>query len=235
MSDFSTDEAYPVFPVFLLVDVSGSMAGPAIEEVNKQLPELKEAIKGDPTVGEIARVGLITFGQDARVALSLCDVAYADLPNLRADSPYTDFGAAFTLARREIEDDIRALGRGTRFHKPVIFFLSDGQYNPPRSDSWQPAYKDLTDKEWKFNPEIVAIGFGQADQEEIQRIATTHAFFATDTDPAAAVSEIMQTIIGSIKVTSRSLRSGDAGGLIVQPSDPNKFHTLPILTVDDDD
>lgn len=229
MSDFEYEEAYPIFPIFLLVDVSGSMKGPPIEAVNSQLPSLKQAVKDDPTVGEIARLGLMSFGSGARTELPLCDLQFADLPILSANGTQTDFGAAFTLARSQIEAEIRSLGRGTRFHRPVVFFLSDGHYNA--TGDWRPAYRALTSSEWKFRPEIVAFGFGEANQEEIRSIATRHAFFANETDPAAAVREIMQTIIGSIKVTSHSLHGGSDGGLDV-PVDQNRYTILPVQTVD---
>src|SRR5581483_5395435 len=198
-----------------------------IDAVNTFLPELKEAIRSDPTVGEIARIAIIAFGEGARSELALCDLAYADLPTLRAEGAYTDFTAAFDVTKREIEDEIRGLGRGTKFHRPVVFFISDGQFNPPASapSDWNGAHDALVDKNWKFRPEIVAFGFGEANQSEIQRIATRHAFFANDDDPVAAVREIMKTIIGTIKVTTRSLRE-DQGGLIVRPSDPNRFTVL---------
>ena len=60
-------ELFTVFPVFLLVDVSASMAGGPIEAVNKALPDIQNEMRGNPMVGEIARVGLSTFSDEARV------------------------------------------------------------------------------------------------------------------------------------------------------------------------
>jgi len=229
VSDFEQTEAYPVFPVFLLVDTSGSMDGAPITAVNEELPKIRDVVKDDPTVGEIARVGVMSFGPSAMTELPLSDIQFADIPRLNANGSSTDFGAGFELARSQIESEIRALGRGTRFHRPVIFFLSDGHHNV--SAEWRPKHRKLLDENWKFRPEIVAFGFGDANENEIRAVATTHAFFAKDRDPASAVREILQTIISSIRVTSRSLRGGVAGGLEV-PVDSDKFTELPVQTVD---
>ncbi len=226
MSDFQQEESYPVFPAFLLVDVSSSMSGGPMQAVNKSLPELKDAVRSDPTIGEIARIGIISFSDSARLALPLSDLLYADVPSLVAGGG-TNFAAAFRVARSEIESAIRGLGKGTKFYRPVVFFLSDGEHMA--SEDWTGPLHDLTDRGWRFNPEIVAFGFGEANAETLRRIATRYAFMAKDGNPADQVREIISTLIGSLRTTSRSLQSGD-GGLIVEP-DPNKFTPLPVMEV----
>jgi uncharacterized protein YegL len=228
MSDFAQEERHPVFPTYLVIDVSGSMDGSPIQAVNGALPRLKQVIQSDPAVGEIARIGVVTFSDSARLVLPLCDIAYADPPVLRTEN-MTNFAAAFRVTRAELEAGIRGLGKGTRFHKPVVFFMSDGYHNA--NEPWAGAHMELTNREWKFCPEIVVFGFGEANAEELQRIATRYAFMAKHDDPAEQVREIFATLIRSIRTTSQSLQSGAAGGLIVQP-DPNKFTPLPVGVVD---
>lgn len=230
MSDFDQAEAYPVFPVFLIIDTSGSMGGDPIAAVNDELPKLRDLVREDPTVGEIARVGVISFGEKAQTELPLSDIQFAEIPRLDATGSRTDFGSAFELARSQIESEIRALGRGARFNRPVVFFLSDGHHNV--AADWRPHHQQLVDEGWKYCPEIVAFGFGQADENEIRAVATRHAFFAKDGDPTSAVREIFHTVIGSIKVTSRSLAPGGVAGGLGVPVDPEKFTELPIQVND---
>jgi uncharacterized protein YegL len=206
--------------------VSVSMSGEPIEALNDALPGLQKAIRDDPTVGEIARIGIITFSDKARTVLPLCDLFYAEVPELRCEG-MTNFAEAFRVARREIENGIRALGKGTRFHTPVVFFLSDGAHTA--GEDWIGPLQDLTDRGWKFRPEIVAFGFGDAAAEELRKIASRYAFMANGADTAGQVREIISTLIGSVKTTSTSLRSGD-GGLLVEP-DPKKFTPLPVHEV----
>jgi uncharacterized protein YegL len=226
MSDFALEESHPIFPVFLVVDVSGSMDGTPIDAINDNLPQLKHVVSTDPVVGEIARLGLITFSDSAQLVLPLSDLGYVDIPRL-AIGGLTNFEDAFRRTRGELESGISGLGKGTRFHKPVVFFISDGGHNV--GGDWRAALRDLTDSGWKFHPEVVVFGYGAAQQGELTEIATRFCFMAKDNDPVSAVREIINVIVGSIRTTSRSL-SGADGGLIVGP-DPNKFTQLPVHTV----
>src|SRR3954463_15621114 len=106
MSEFAQSERHPVFPVFLVIDVSYSMAGEPIDAVNRALPELREMIEDDPQVGEIAQVGIITFSDVATSVLPLCDVSRSQMPVLAPESG-TNFAAAFRLAKKQIEEEIR--------------------------------------------------------------------------------------------------------------------------------
>ncbi|SUD48522.1 Uncharacterized protein encoded in toxicity protection region of plasmid R478, contains von Willebrand factor (vWF) domain [Nocardia otitidiscaviarum] len=215
-SRFSNIERPPVFPVCLVVDVSASMRGAPIEAVNQALPELRQAILEDPATGEIARIALVTFSSSARVELPLANLWETELPRLDTRDS-TDFAAGLRTARTAIEQGIRGLGRGTRFYRPVVFFLSDGQHN---GRDWLPAWRELTDRADKFGAEVVAFGMGAADREAIGRVSTGHAYFADDPDPVAAVREILHSVIGSIRSTSSSFGSPSGGALIIAPS-PN--------------
>ena len=225
-SGLAATERYPIFPVFVLIDTSSSMTGEPIDAVNHTLPELKQLVAEDPTVGEIARIAIIIFATDATTALPLSDLAYTQLPHLDAGGS-TNFAAAFDTTRHQIETSIRALGKGTRFHTPVIFFLSDG--HPTTGGDWTASLQTLTDPAWMFRAEIVAFGFGDTRPDTLTRIATRHALLANDAPPAEQAKDIMHTIIGSIRTTSGSLHSNNSGdgGLIVD-ADPTKFTPLPV-------
>lgn len=226
----SAEELYTIFPVFLLVDVSASMSGGPIEAVNAALPDLKREMLANPTVGEIARVCVITFSDEGRVAVPLCDLAYADLPEIMVESG-TNFAAGFRTARQAIEDGLRALPKGTPLYRPVVFFMSDGAHLAP--EDWQPALASLRDKSWKFAPEVVAFGFGEADQDVIRQVASRFAFGVKhNDDPVLQVREIMNALIGSIRTTSTSFRDpSQAQGLHLE-TPPEFFTPLEPLTTD---
>ncbi|WP_202969065.1 vWA domain-containing protein [Nocardia seriolae] len=214
ISRFSNAERPPVFPVCLVVDVSASMHGVSMDAVNRALPELRQAILDDPATGEITRIALVTFASKARIALPLSNLWEAEIPALEAEDS-TNFGAGLRAAREAIETGIRGLGKGTRFYRPVVFFLSDGQHNGP---DWSSAWSELTDRNDKFGAEVVAFGMGDADREAIGEISTGHAYFAADPDPVGAVREILRSVLGSIRSTSSSFGSPDGGALIIAPS-----------------
>lgn len=227
MSQLASEETFPVFPIFFLVDVSSSMNG-VMADINEFLPQLRHLVETEPKVGEIARIGMITFADRARCELPLSDLKYVDLPTLQSQN-LTNFADAFRVARTEIEDGIRNLGQGTRFHKPVVFFISDGEHTVAEDSDWASPLAELTDPSSHYAAEIVVFGFGNAQRDELTKIATRFCFFATETDPRAAVKEILNAVISSLRTTSGLLQSG-AGMLTVQP-DPTKFATLPVRSV----
>jgi uncharacterized protein YegL len=223
-------ELYTVFPVFMVVDVSASMAGGPIEAVNAAMPDLKREMQSNPSVGEIARVCLVTFSDVGRTLIPLCDLADADLPELMVEGG-TNFAAAFREVKSAIINGLRSLPKGTPFYRPVVFFMSDGEHQA--REPWDSALDDLKDKNWKFAPEIVCFGFGDASRATaaLQRIATRFAFLAKESDPAAAAREIMNTLISSIRTTSTSFRDpAQAEGLHVE-APTEHFTKLPKMTL----
>jgi len=224
----SSSELFTVFPVFLLVDVSASMSGGPIEAINKAMPDLQHEMRANPMVGEIARVGLITFSDEARVALPLCDLAEVQLPELVVEGG-TNFAAAFRGARQAIEAGMTSLPKGTPVYRPVIFFMSDGEHQA--REDWVDALKQLTDRSWKFAPEVVSFGFADAQRESMQKIATRFAFVCKDSDPVTQVREIMNALIGSIRTTSTSLADPAKSQGLYLDTPTEHFTPLPALTV----
>lgn len=224
----SESELFTVFPVFLLVDVSASMAGGPIEAVNKALPDLQNEMRTNPMVGEIARVGLTTFSDESRVMIPLCDLADAQLPELLVEGG-TNFAAAFRGMRQAIESGMSSLAKGTPVYRPVVFFMSDGAHQA--REDWTDSLCSLTDKTWKFAPEVVTFGFGDSQEESLRKIATRFAFMCKDNDPVTQVREIMNAIIGSIRTTSTSLADPAKQEGLYLETPAEHFTPLPAITI----
>lgn len=198
----SDEELFTVFPIFLLIDVSASMSGGPIEAVNQALPDLKREMLANPIVGEIARVGIVTFSDEGRVALPLCDLAYADLPEIMVEGG-TNFASGLRTMKDAIRDGLGALPRGTPLYKPVVFLMSDGQHMA--RESWKASLDELTNQRPSvLNPEIVCFGFGDAEMDDLRAIATRFAFLSRDTDPVSQVREVMHALLSSIRTSSQS-------------------------------
>ena len=64
--------------------------------------------------------------------------------------------------------------------------MSDGEHQA--REDWGAALDELRDRSWKFAPEVVAFGFGNATNTDVlRRIATRFSFLARDADPAVQV------------------------------------------------
>lgn len=195
-----------------------------MDAVNQALPEIKQVIKDDPGTGEIARLAVVTFSDHAECVLPLTDIAFADMPVL-APQGGTDFATGLRASGQALRDGIKGLGKGSAYHQPVVFFISDGEHNA--HEDWTQARAEITAKEDKYGVQIVSFGFGRANREAIQRVSTGFAFFTDESDPGTAVREILHTVVRSIRTTSSSF-SSTAGGALSVPSDGTKLTQLPL-------
>ena len=223
-------EVFPVFPVFLLIDVSASMTGGAIDAVNAAIPDLKKEMLSNPMTGEIARVAVVTFSDEGRTVIPLCDLADADIPEIMIEGG-TDFAAGFEEVKRAIDLGLHSLPKGTPFYRPVVFFMSDGVHQSSRRPDWSAAHRDLTDRSWKLAPEIVAFGFGDAEPNVLRKVATRFAFMSKDSDPATQVREIMHALLSSIRTASASFRDPNQSDGLTVDAPTEHFTPLPKMTL----
>ena len=208
------EERYAVFPFYLCLDVSASMAGSPIESINRQMPMLRSSVGEDPAVAEVIRLGVITFSDVARTVLPLSDLSLVEaVPEVRAEGR-TSYAAAFEHLRQTIESDYHA-GRagGDRWYRPAVVFISDGRPTDEEA-RWRAAHAQLVDPGWRRRPNILAFGFGQADPAILAAVAEDkpdRAFIAEEgQEPATVVPELMKGLISSIVSSSASVYSGEA-------------------------
>jgi uncharacterized protein YegL len=167
-----------VLPCYVACDVSLSMAD-HMEELNTGLREFRGAVHADASVADRVFCSVVAFGERPHVVQSLLPMDdLAELPAPRACAG-TNFGPAFTFLRSAIDQDVLALERHRlRVHRPVVFFLSDGQPTDPVT--WPAAFAVLTDPAWKRRPHVVAFGVGDADEEALGRIGTYRTYLGRD-------------------------------------------------------
>ena len=110
-------------PVFILLDVSGSMSGEKIETVNVALKEMINSFKKIENPKGIIELCLVTFGgSQANVIKPLSKITDQDLYVLTA-SGNTPMGMAFEKVAEMIEDkDVVS----SRAYTPTIVLISDG-------------------------------------------------------------------------------------------------------------
>lgn len=186
-----------ILPFYLLCDESMSMEGEPIQAINDALPEVHYTIGANPVVSDKAHFSILAFNHEAKVLLPLSDLSDVDgLPSLQADGT-TSYGAAFRLLKETITQDVDRLKQaGHKVYRPAVFFLSDGQ---PNDEDWDVPYKQLTDPSWGPHPNILAFGFGDAEAQVIQQVATAKAFMANGTiGPAQALQEFAKSLLNSI-------------------------------------
>src|ERR1700722_11349588 len=229
----SVEERYAVFPFYLCLDVSASMAGAPIDSVNLQLPLLRASIGEDPAIAEGIRFGVITFSDVAHPLLPLCDLSLVEFVPVLAAQGRTSYAAAFDHLRQVIESDYHSSrSGGDRWYRPAVIFISDGR---PTDDPerWRSAHRRLTDAAWKRRPNILAFGFGDADPSVLTVVSESkpnRAFIAVEgAEPSKVVPELMAGLIQSIVSSSASVYTGEAQ--LVPPEVPSMI-PIPVDPLD---
>lgn len=119
-------------PVFILLDVSGSMSGEKIETVNVALKEMINSFKKIENPKGIIELCLLTFGGNkVEVIKPLSKITDQDSYTLSA-SGSTPMGMAFEKVAEMIEDKNIV---SSRAYTPTIVLISDGNptdYNASR-------------------------------------------------------------------------------------------------------
>src|SRR4029453_10994474 len=115
----------PRCPCLLLLDVSGSMAGDPIRELNEGLRLFRDELAGDELASKRVEVACVTFGP-VDVATDF-ESAGAFQPPWLAPQGGTPEGAEIEKAIqlvRQRKDAYRT--NGIAFYRPWIFMLTDG-------------------------------------------------------------------------------------------------------------
>ena len=123
------DNPTPRIPVALCLDVSGSMFGKPMEELNTGVTRYLEEVRKDELALSSAETALVTFGDTAQ---RIADFDTADRlrpPVLEADG-ITDMGAGLALALDLLEQRKKAYqSAGVDYYQPILVVMSDGAPN----------------------------------------------------------------------------------------------------------
>ncbi|EEX8937602.1 VWA domain-containing protein [Escherichia coli] len=164
-SDFASNPE-PRCPCILLLDVSGSMSGRPINELNAGLVTFRDELLADPLALKRVELGIVTFGP-VHVEQPFTSAANFFQPILFAQGD-TPMGAAITKALDMVEERKREYrANGISYYRPWIFLITDGA----PTDEWQAAankvFRGEEDKRFAF----FSIGVQGADMKTLAQIS----------------------------------------------------------------
>jgi uncharacterized protein YegL len=205
-------------PVYLLLDVSGSMSGDPIEAVRQGMKSLLGELKGDPQALETVWISVITFGSTAQKAVPLTELLAAREPELTAGGS-TALGAALRLLAESIRQEVRKTTAEQKGDwKPLVFLMTDGA----PTDDWEGAADDLK-RAGAGNVIALAAGAG-ADAARLKRVTDTVLRMA-DLQPGA-MQAFFKWVSASVAATSVSVAQ-PAGTAITLPPPPPQIILVP--------
>lgn len=201
-------------PVYLLIDVSGSMSGEPIESVKNGLQMLVSALRKDPQALETAYLSVITFGSAAKQIVPLTELAAFQTPELAAGG-LTALGEALdllcTCAQREV---VKSTPEVKGDWRPMVFLMTDGL----PTDNPQPAIAKFRSMRWGATVSCVA---GGGDVKLLEQI-TPECVVALDTADSASISAFFKWVSSSVATSSKSVNETkkEADGLDCLPPPP---------------
>jgi uncharacterized protein YegL len=231
MTDYTQEqrantEGQVIMPFYLLCDVSTSMAGSDMDNLNRGVVDLHRALLSEPIINDLVMLSIITFNHEARTVVPLAAPEDITLPQLTA-SGGTQYGPALREFRRAFEADrVRLKSQGKRVYRPCVYFLTDGE--PNDKNDYLQAFTDAITKDRNAYPYMCSFGFRDATPATMQTLA--YPDFGDQTKRGryfiakqnATITELLTSMVGvlaqSILQSANSVPTG-APGVALPPPD----------------
>ena len=115
-----------MLPVYFVIDVSESMIGDTMRQLDEGLSKLSDTLKTIPEALETAQISIIAFAGKAKVIAPMVEVANFYPPRLPVGGG-TSLGAALELLMDRIDRDVTPTTPDRKGDwKPIVFLLTDG-------------------------------------------------------------------------------------------------------------
>ena len=151
-----TENPSPRVPISLCLDVSGSMHGQPIQELNAGVAQFFSEVRQHALARYSADLCIITFGESVQKRVDFSAVDRQVAPRLTAGGR-TPMGEAVTLALNTLESRKREYQAvGVDYYQPWLVLLTDGQPTDDITVAAQRAHGLVGDRKLTVFP--VAIG-----------------------------------------------------------------------------
>lgn len=193
---FTTPTAKPL-PVVLLLDVSYSMSGDKIDNLNKAVEDMLDTFAQEEKMETEILVSVITFGGQVDLHVPYTKASQVKWHGLQVNGD-TPLGTALKMAKAMIEDKETTPSRA---YRPTIVLVSDGQPN----DSWERPLEDFISEGRSSKCDRMAMAIGRdADETVLKRFieGTPHDLFYAEN--AGQLHEFFRRVTMSVTMRTRS-------------------------------
>lgn len=194
-------------PVYFLLDVSESMIGEPIAEVERGVHSLLKDLLANPYALETAHIGVIAFAGKARTLAPLTELIEFQAPKLPIGGG-TDLGAGIDLLTRELDRSVQKTTREKKGDwRPIVFLFTDGA---PTSDSsaavrkWREKYADRCS--------LISVVFGENADVELLRSLGGEVYRLDDLSPES-IREFFKWVSASVSASSVAVANNVEDGI----------------------
>lgn len=192
-------------PIYFLIDISESMVGEPIQQVEEGLSTIIQALKTDPNAIETVWVSIIVFAGQAKTLVPLQEIISFYPPKFPIGSG-TSLGKGLGHLMYELRKNIvKTTAEQKGDWKPIVFLFTDGV---PTDDS-KNAINEWK-QNWQRTANLVAISFGSETDTNILSELTDTVLHFKNTD-VAAYKQFFKWVTDSIKTSSVSVENNSTG------------------------
>jgi len=201
-------------PVYLVLDISGSMTGEPIEAVKNGVQVLVSTLRQDPYALETAFLSVITFDSSARQVVPLTELSMFQMPDIQATGT-TALGDALSLLANKVSSEVtKSTAEVKGDWKPLVFIMTDGE----PTDNWQKGLNDF--KNQKFGMVVACAAGSGANTSILKQI--TEVVVQLDTADSATIKAFFKWVSASVSTGSQKIEASgkDVSGLNELPPPP---------------
>jgi len=164
------DNPTPRVPVVLCLDVSGSMAGAPIRELNASANQFLEEMERDELTRYSAEIAMVAFADEAEQVADFDTADRLEQIALKAGG-CTDLGGGLAMALDLLEQRKRQYkATGVEYYQPILVVMSDGAPNGDRQVQ-DAAVRNLRALAMGRKLTVLPVGIGrQADMDMLAQL-----------------------------------------------------------------
>jgi uncharacterized protein YegL len=168
-SDLATNPEHRC-PSILLLDISGSMQGEPIRQLQEGVTVYRDCLLSDNLAQKRVEVAIVTFGGNVEVIQSFATAVSFTAPTLTARGN-TPMGEAVVTALRLLEDrKLQYKAAGIQYYRPWVFLVTDGGPTDANSTHWSDAKEMITQGEAGKRFSFFCVGVEGADMERLNEL-----------------------------------------------------------------
>ncbi|MDR1055209.1 MAG: VWA domain-containing protein [Prevotellaceae bacterium] len=198
-------------PIYFLIDVSESMVGDPIEQVQAGMAAIIKELKTDPYALETVYLSIIAFAGKAQKITPLMEIINFYPPKLPIGGG-TSLGNALNFLMNDLDASIQKTTYEEKGNwNPIIFLFTDG--NP--TDDVNSAF-DRWNQKYRKAANLIAISLGNNTDTNILGRITDDILLLKNTDEES-FSRFFKWITASIKTSSVAVTESNNTGLSLAP------------------
>ena len=192
-------------PIYFLIDISESMVGEPIQQVEEGLATIIQALKTDPHALETVNVSIIVFAGQPKTLVPLQEIVSFYPPKFPIGS-----GTSLSKGLGHLMYELRTNIVKTTYEvkgdwKPIVFLFTDGV---PTDDS--KAAINEWKQNWQRTANLIAVSFGNNTDAHLLGELTDTVLEFKNTN-VQSYKEFFKWVTDSIKTSSVSVESSTTG------------------------